>query len=215
MFVVSLVDGGLDQTGVVDEATLLTGVRNAMTTLGDLGARIVAIPCNSAHAYFDQFPTSPFSRIVNLLEEAADTSAALQARNLAILCARSLRSARAYDPYLLTRGIQPLYPESSIQILIDRWILEVMGGTHTEQTAGDFQEVIGQLLNQHDAVLLACSELCVLSESLAVPPNVINSCRVLGEATLRLAFSACATHHVGPNSVQPSVAQCRQKKTSP
>lgn len=185
MFIVNLASEGLSQTGVVNETVLLAEIRETLRLFDSLDVRVVALPCNSVYAYFDQFQQYTQAQVVNLPEEIALAATELQAKDIGILCSQGLRTARAYDPYFLARGIEPYYPEEAIQELIDRWILEVMGGDHTEKTVARLLDVVNKLSCQHDAVVLACSELCVLVDASSLPPSVINSCRVLAEATLR------------------------------
>lgn len=186
---VSLHDEGVSEAGDVDKAVLLPEIERALAFFGTIGVSAVAIVCNSVYAYVDEFPQQPRIQIVNLPEELALAVSKLHAKDIAIVCSRSLSDSRAYDPYFLANGIRLRYPEESLQALIDHWILEVMGARYTDRTVTHFWETLNRLASQHDAVVLACTELPVLVGSALLPPNVIDSSRVLAEALLGQASS--------------------------
>lgn len=198
VILVSLASEAVSETGVVHEAVLVRDITRVLRVFDKLGINVVAIPCNAVYAYLDRFPKYTQIQLVNLPEEVAIAASKLQAKDIGVVCSWGLRSTRAYDPYFLAKGIEVHYPEISTQALIDRWILEVMGGCYSTQTTTGLLEVVDTLTRQHDAVVLACSEISVLVSSSLLPSNVIDSMYILAKATLELALRSSSVATPSP-----------------
>lgn len=189
VLMVSLANGGLEETGVVNKQVLLAELRETIELFCRKEINVVAIPCNSVFAHYNDFPQCEQIQIVNLPEELASAASKFQPKDISIICSRSLSSTKAYDPYFNAKNIKPVYPNEAIQAKVDHWIFEVMAGRHSDRSVKGFLGLISDLGHRHDAVALACTELPVLVESLTLPLNVLDSSQVLAEATLRAALS--------------------------
>lgn len=191
MLLVSLASEGLCEAGLVNEEALMADIEEAFSTFKRLSVDVVAIACNSIYACLDR-PSRHAVQLVNLPEEIATAASKLRAKDVGILCGRVLESSQVYDSYFLAKGIKLHYPESSMQVLIDRWAWEVMAGRYSTQTTKDLLEVVDMLIYQYDAVVLACSEISVLVDPFVLPSKVIDSMYILAEATLKLSDISCA-----------------------
>ena len=187
ILLISLNSKGLDNEGAVDETILIPDMKQAFDLFKKQGVDVVAIPCNTVHAYLDCFPKNTHMKLVNLPQEIATSVSRLQVKEAEILCCRGLKNTRAYDSYFLAKGIRLHYPSKSVQDLVDELIVKVITGNHSTQTGTDLLDEVNSLRLQREAVVLACSELSVLVDSRTLPANVIDSMCILAESTLKLA----------------------------
>lgn len=188
IFFVNVACDAFDNIGKTNEAALTRDVRAAVDLLDNLGAALIVIPCNSIYVHLQHvIPWELRASVPILPEYVAEAASKLNARNAIVLSGLSIRETRYYDAFFHSRGIDPVYPDQLTQATVERFIFEVMANSFSEQTEREFASLIESLLDRHDVVVVACSELSVLLGNSSPPGRVIDDMWVLAKQALKLA----------------------------
>jgi aspartate racemase len=154
------------------------------------GAHFLAIPCNSAHAYFDEIASAvsiPVLHMIRLTVEAvADECPGL--RFVGVLASSAVLTTGLYEEAFRRAGVEVLYPRESLQGRIMQAIREIkaggLGAAGEEailEAARDLQE------RGAGALVVACTELSLAAGALAGRDRVYDAAQVLAEAIVDAA----------------------------
>lgn len=157
------------------------------------GADLVAIPCNTAHYFYDKLIASTDLPILNIMEETARCLSRLGVRRAGILATDGTVMTGTYDRYLSAHGIDCLRPSTEEQAVIMHIIYdEIKNGREPDVPA--FLAVAASLRERGaDALILGCTELSLIKKHHPLPPYFIDSLDVLADSTIR----ACGKTSVG------------------
>jgi aspartate racemase len=180
----SLSSSGMAETGVANQTVLISDLQEAFDCFLKANVDVIAIACNSVFAYYKEIVKQSHTNIINLPDEVASYLFTRSIKSVTILGSRGLIDEKVYDPYLFRMKIVPRYPDFSTQQNIDAWIFEVMRGNYNTQTTISFEKVIEEQLKYSDAVLIACSELSVLTTPFLLREKVFDSMYILAERTI-------------------------------
>jgi aspartate racemase len=167
---------------------LVAGARG----LAAAGADFLAIPCNTAHAFYPAIAGSVAIPVLHMLEEAA--AAAAQAhprvRRVGLLAtAGTVRAglyARAFDRY----GVQTLVPGEPDQAATDALIAAIKAGPRPEHRAPAVELVAALAARGAEVVVLGCTELPLVLPADAAPVPVLDPTEVLARRAVALALGA-------------------------
>lgn len=125
------------------------------------GAEALAMPCNTAHAYA---PRIIGATPLPFLDMRAATVAALPKGRVAMLASPAVRITGAFDEHFAAAGITPVWPaeDGPVLALIRR---VKMGDSGPEAHAA--MAALAEAAEAH--VLVACTELSLLTKALEVP----------------------------------------------
>ncbi|MBO5649552.1 MAG: amino acid racemase [Clostridia bacterium] len=157
------------------------------------GADLVAIPCNTAHYFYDRLKASTDLPILNIMQETAAKLASLGVRRAGILATDGTIVSGTYDRYLTAYGIECIRPRAQDQNTVMRIIYdEIKNGKTPDVTA--FLTVCEHLRAEGAQMLiLGCTELSLIKKHHPLPPCFIDSLDVLAAATIE----ACGKTPVG------------------
>lgn len=174
------------EAGTDPYPALLAGAEN----LRSLGVSIVAMPCNSAHAYLDRLVQDTGLNFANMVEETTRVLAELVSPAdgpVGVLGARQLIRSGLYQQKLGEHGIESVVADDDEQAALDLAIRYVKGGYFGAATrvAGDVAQAFRD--RGLSRVLLACTELPIaLSGLLATgDPHFVDPTDVLARAVVR------------------------------
>ncbi|HWC24535.1 MAG TPA: amino acid racemase [Flexivirga sp.] len=158
--------------------------------LRDLGASIVAMPCNSAHAFLTRLAQDTGLHFVDMVRETAHELADqphADAGPVALLGARALIASGLYQRQLTEHRIEFVTPAEDEQAALDLAIRHVKEGNFTAASRVAAGVAEGFLERGAGRVLLACTELPIaLSDVLATgDPRFIDPTDVLARAVVR------------------------------
>lgn len=175
-----------DGRGADPYPALLAGAENLRT----LGASVVAMPCNSAHAYLDRLVQDTGLHFVDMVRETARAVADLEPPDsdaVGVLGARQLIRSGLYQRQLAEHGVRSVVAGDDEQATLDLAIRQVK--------AGDFRAASRLATGVADAfrergvsrILLACTELPIaMSATLASgDPHFVDPTDVLARAVVR------------------------------
>jgi aspartate racemase len=164
-----------------------------MTALRKLEVGAVAIPCNTAHHWYDELQRASGLQILHIADAACRE---LQQRGNAqacvgLLCTEATIAARIYEDRLKAHGIEcVLNPLEERQSLVRFAIDEVKRGRLEE--AGRAVERAAERLFERGAetVILGCTELPVALDAVrsAAAPRCIDATRALARECVAWSF---------------------------
>lgn len=152
-----LIEGQGDDPGPV-----LAGMAQALERAG---ARALAMPCNTAHAFAPQIRAASGLPFLDMRQATVRQVQARQGvRRLGMLASPALRITGAFDQILAEAGLVPVWPRDEAPVLA--LIRQVKRGEAGAAAAGQLRHLADDLASGCDHLLVACSELSLLTGSL-------------------------------------------------
>jgi len=184
--------------------------------LEDGGADLIAIPCNTAHAFIEPIEARLRVPIINMMNVTADylrtTFPAVD--RIGLLATDGTIASGVYRPALEARGMSQVLPPPAMQARVMNAIYGTRGvkaGFTAGECADDIVAAVDSLLSQQvEVILLACTELPLLfpqaatvtrkgrSAHLVDPTDVLARCCVEFARGTPLATPASARHEASP-----------------
>ena len=154
--------------------------------LESAGAEALAMPCNTAHRYADAIRAAVS---IPLLDMVALTARQIATRftgaRVGLLASSAVLDtgvyARAFEATACTLRVSASQP-GIMQVIRD-----VKRGGSLPEISRRFAPMAGALAAESDVLLIACTELSMLAEALAVRVSVVDSMDVLTEAIVAFA----------------------------
>lgn len=142
----------------IDPDALRESIAKGLSLLEGTGVDFMAMPCNSAHAYFDELASGVGVPLLSMIDAiAADVPDGVS--RLALLATRTTRDAGFYHRALAARGID-LVVDESIQLRVDSVLEEVRRVSDLEPPRGRWEGLLQDLADGGmDAGLIACTDL--------------------------------------------------------
>lgn len=155
------------------------------------GAEILAIPCNTAHAFLPQVRAATGLACIDMIGETLDRIARTDAERVGILGTRGTRAAGLYDAAAARRGLQVVYPSDRDQFrLIDEAIGFVKSGRRLSLAEDLVASAASRLCSAGaDVLVAACTELPIALGSATRLAKVIDSMECLAFACVRASLT--------------------------
>jgi aspartate racemase len=170
----------------------LDALANGLTELAGLGARAVAIACNTAHAWHGPLQAAvPQVRLLHAMDEVA---AVLQARGIArvgLLATQGTYASGLYQQALGRRGIVCAVPQPrERQLVMDGIYLGVKRG-EPMRASHAFSVVARELAARHDlgTVILGCTEIPLAWREPLPGLDAIDPAQVLAQRLAEVAYA--------------------------
>jgi aspartate racemase len=178
----ALLDGGEDPTSA------MVGVARALATMG---AEIIAVPCNTAHAFLPRVQAQVDVPFVDMIEETAAQIARAHpsARVVGLLSTSGTQRAGLYQQALGARDVEVVVPAPDSQREVMRAIELVKSGAGRHPAAGAaIVSAAGELVAAGAQVIIAgCTEIPLLLHAAQVAVPLVDPAQVLAEAVVRRA----------------------------
>lgn len=167
----------------------------AMGRLAALGARSVAIACNTAHAWHgtmqDRFPQL---EVLHVAREVACSLARSGVDEVGLLATTGTYRSGVYDEALAQAGVHCRTPDAAGQALLMRGIYEGVKAGDLPLARACFEDAAQRLVRAHgvSALILGCTEIPL---ALAEVPGfaglrLVDPAEVLADALARRAYAA-------------------------
>lgn len=187
--------------GVPDRSDNLLGtgedptpwLQRGIDALADAGCDLLAVPCNTAHAFVPPLARSAGLELVSIVDVAADHLAAAGVRAAGLLATTGTVHSRLYADALARRGIATVEPDEHGQTLVMEAIAAVKAGgagpTHA-QTLVDVSQALAASGAQ--LVVAACTEIVLALDGAAAGLAVVDPARLLARRVVDLALSGAS-----------------------
>ena len=165
-------------------AWLLRGARR----LADGGAELIAVPCNTAHAYLDPLVADTDLELVSIIDAAADAAVDRGWRRPGILATAGTVRAGLHQDALSVRGLESLVPSAEEQQQVDAVIAAVKAGRAGAAEESALVEVGVRLRERGaDGLLSACTELVFVLDRTDPPLPVVDPADELAQLVVARA----------------------------
>ena len=133
------------------------------------GAQLLAMPCNTAHNYYQGIQQSVTIPLLNMIELSAQEVQTLSQGRVGLLASTAVIQLGLYEKALARVGIETIIPERQADLMAV--IKSVKRGDTGSTVRQQFRQIGQELAKNTDLLLIACTELSVLADSLdnAIP----------------------------------------------
>lgn len=166
----------IDRTGPSPEPELVSMAQR----LAGAGAQALAIACNTAHAYVPAIREAVDLPLLDMVELTADRIAAmaLRHRRIGLLASTAVIELGLYRKALAARGIAVVAPQRQPEVMdIIKTVKRGDTGTAVRRSFAHVADGLGR--DGVDLLLVACTELSVLADSIDPEAACLDSLDVL------------------------------------
>ncbi|UUW88787.1 aspartate/glutamate racemase family protein [Pimelobacter simplex] len=155
--------------------------------LRNAGADLIAIPCNTAHAFLADLDLTPRHGFVDMIAATIEAAAALSSGRVGLFATRGTRLTGLYDRAAQEHGLDLVHvDEDDQENLIDEAIRIVKGGADPDLAERLIEEATRALAASGcDVVLAACTEIPLASRRAAQVLPVVDSVACLADACVK------------------------------
>jgi len=152
--------------------------------LASVGADVIAIPCNTAHTFYDEIVEGSPVPVLHMIRETAKRASDLGAERVGILATTGTLTSRMYQDALEEFGITPVVPDDVMKEKVMSIIYDyVKAGKDVSQE--DWQPIEEAMLALNcDRIVLGCTELSIVNRDLKLSDKYIDSLIVLAERAI-------------------------------
>ncbi len=168
-------------------------MRREVEKLAAAGADLIAIPCNTAHYFYDAIAKGASVPILNIIHSTVDYCSARGFRAVGVLATEGTVLSGAYETVLAGKGIEYLTCSPADQRIVSNMIYrDIKQGREPDPT--EFFRIADDLRRRGaETVILGCTELSLLKRSFGLGEEYTDSLEVLALCALRL----CGKETVG------------------
>jgi aspartate racemase len=168
----------------VDHAALRAVIVAGLRRLASTGVALIAMPCNTAHIYFDDLAAATRVPLLNMVELALQALPTDTGR-VALLATRPTAAARVYQDALERAG-RAVYLNETLQAQVDRLIQTLKTMPDRRDATQQWRELLATLIADGvDTTLLACTDLNAVSAAVDAPLALVDATACLAAATVR------------------------------
>lgn len=157
------------------------------------GVDFIAIPCNTAHYFYDALVKEVKVPVLHMIREMAKAAKNTlpDCKKVGLLATTGTVSTNLYQQEFSKNGVEVITPTSEEQAKIMDAILVIKSGKDKDKAKELMIGIANILLNQRgaEAIILGCTDIPVVvkAEDFTVP--VFDSNMILAKATVKLARS--------------------------
>ena len=168
------------------------------------GADYLAIPCNTAHYYYDMVQNAVNIPVINLIDivcnhvkthfsdnDQTRNQAGNKTKNrIGILASTAVKITKLYSKNLEQFDIQDVWPDNNYQEILLKVIKEIKKGNMNSKTLNDYAQVCDNLLHKGvKTAIIACTELSILKEKSSI--KTVDAAEILAREVVRQAINKC------------------------
>jgi len=143
----------------------LPAMINAALELQSHGAEIIAIPCVTAHCFFEKIQDKVESRVLNMIEETVCCLSRRNVKTTGLLATEGTLACSIFEKELEKYNIQAIKPESNDQTVIMSTIYEKIKAARPIDH-NRFDAVTDSLRNLGaETIILGCTELSLIDKN--------------------------------------------------
>ncbi len=150
----------------------LPKMKEDVRKLASAGAEIIAVPCNTAHFFFDELDASSPVPVLNIVRETAEHAKAKDAKKVGIMATDGTILSGSYRRECERLGMEYIVPDDDGQ----RWLTEIIYGSIKASAKPDmnrFNKIAeGLVARGCDCLILGCTELSLLPKEQMTEKNI-------------------------------------------
>ena len=137
-------------------------IKSGIAALANCGAEIIALPCNTAHIFYDRYTCDSHVYIPNMIDVVSEycSHTHTHTQKCLILASKSTVLYGLYQKKLKNFAIESIVPDMHHQDCVSSWIESVKQYRCCDDAAHEMLNLI--LSSNADSVILGCTELSLL-----------------------------------------------------
>jgi aspartate racemase len=176
----------IEQTG--DSA--LPCLQDMARKLAGWGVDFLAMPCNTAHVYYSGLQEAVNIPVLDMIELTIDRAVAENPglRNVGLLASTAVLDLGLYEKRLAEEGLGQMTPGVANQELVMAAIRKIKTGSYGHEVIDVIQTAADDMIDRGcETLIVACTELSIISASLQLPHPCLDAAQVLAEAIVEFA----------------------------
>ncbi|PKJ57459.1 aspartate/glutamate racemase family protein [Bacillus sp. SN10] len=165
----------------IDHEAMKKAIIEGAQKLESIGTSFIAMPCNTAHLYFDELQRSLSIPILNIVDETLK-AIPQTAKRVALLATEATVQAEIYQDGIAKRNIEYIHYEQW-QEMINQIITYIKSG-EVEEARKLWSALVVQLKDEVDTAIIACTDLNVVASE-----DFVDSAQCLAKAVVRMYLS--------------------------
>ncbi|WP_318582704.1 aspartate/glutamate racemase family protein [Bacillus paranthracis] len=162
----------------IDHEAMKKAIIEGAQKLESTGASFIAMPCNTAHLYFEELQRSLSVPILNIVDETLQAIPE-PAKRVALLATEATVQAGIYQDGIAKRNIEYIHHEKW-QDMINQIITYIKSGK-VEEARELWNALVLQLREEVDTAIIACTDLNVVAIE-----DFVDSSQCLAKAVVRM-----------------------------
>ncbi|QUW25949.1 amino acid racemase [Bacillus cereus] len=162
----------------IDHEAMKKAIIEGAQKLESTGASFIAMPCNTAHLYFEELQQSLSIPILNIVDETLKAIPET-AKRVALLATEATVQSGIYQNGIAKRNIEYIHYEQW-QESINQIISYIKGG-EIEKAHELWNTLVLQLRDEVDTAIIACTDLNVVASE-----DFVDSSQCLAKAVVRM-----------------------------
>lgn len=166
------------------EISPLPSLIKAGQELTRLGAGFLAIPCVTAHYFYDALSEALQIPILSLCEDTAKEMSAKKIERAGILATEGTIQSRLLEQEFKKFGIESVYPDPGMQQLV----MEIIYGRIKKGTFPDREDILkvshSLLEKGAQKIVLGCTELSLLKKKIPLDALYVDMLEILAQKTV-------------------------------
>lgn len=162
----------------IDHEAMKKAIIEGAQKLESTGASFIAMPCNTAHLYFEELQQSLSIPILNIVDETLKEIPET-AKRVALLATEATVQSGIYQDGIAKRNIEYIHYEQW-QESINQIISYIKGG-EIEKAHELWNTLVLQLRDEVDTAIIACTDLNVVASE-----DFVDSSQCLAKAVVRM-----------------------------
>ena len=143
------------------------------------GADLIAIPCNTAHYFYDSICEAVNTPILNIITETARYCSSCGVRKIGVLATEGTAASGAYERFLSPYSISTVPLNEEDQDIVTGIIFEQIK-RGAEPDIDSFLSVVNSLQARGaELIVLGCTELSLIKKQFSMPEYLIDSLEIL------------------------------------
>lgn len=154
--------------------------------LENIGCKYIAMPCNTAHVFYEDLSNSTNIKLINMVEETIFECNKKNMKRLGLMATRGTIDSKVFDKF--NDSIELFKPNESIQYIIDEFIFDRVKN-NISVTNYEFNEVLKYFYDSGcDGIILGCTELSVINDDLKLnDERIVDTIDVLAKKIIELS----------------------------
>ncbi|MED1608402.1 aspartate/glutamate racemase family protein [Bacillus paranthracis] len=162
----------MDRT--IDHEAMKKAIIEGAQKLESTGVEFIAMPCNTAHLYFEELQRSLSIPILNIVDETLKAIPE-NTKRVALLATEATVQAGIYQDGIAKRNIEYIHHETWQEMM--NQIITCIKSGEVEEARGLWNALVLQLKDTVDTAIIACTDLNVVASE-----DFVDSAQCLAEA---------------------------------
>ena len=144
----------------IDHEAMKKAIIEGAQKLESTGVEFIAMPCNTAHLYFEELQRSLSIPILNIVDETLKAIPET-AKRVALLATEATVRAEIYQDGIAKRNIEYIHHETWQEMM--NQIITCIKSGEVEEARGLWNALVLQLKDTVDTAIIACTDLNVVA----------------------------------------------------